>query len=96
MVSFEAFCGQIAEGLELDHLCFNPSCVNPDHLEAVTHKENLRRRRPFKYNNQQTVKTSCPKGHPYAGSNLYIRPEGWRMCKICGREAQKRYAAKRV
>jgi hypothetical protein len=36
--------GQIPDGLELDHLCMNPSCASPAHLEAVTHAENMRRR----------------------------------------------------
>lgn len=35
--------GPIPEGLELDHLCRHPWCVNPDHLEPVTHQENMRR-----------------------------------------------------
>jgi len=42
---FERTVGAIPVGLELDHLCFNPPCVNPAHLEPVTHAENLRRRR---------------------------------------------------
>jgi hypothetical protein len=37
------FKGPIAEGMELDHLCRVPSCVNPDHLEPVTHAENIQR-----------------------------------------------------
>ena len=41
--SYEREKGPIPEGLELDHLCRNPYCVNPDHLDAVTHEENLRR-----------------------------------------------------
>src|SRR5947209_2044527 len=40
---YESIVGPIPEGLELDHLCRNPSCVNPDHLEAVPHKVNVLR-----------------------------------------------------
>lgn len=43
--SYEHHIGQIPQGLEIDHLCRNRGCVNPDHLEAVTHEENHRRRR---------------------------------------------------
>jgi hypothetical protein len=42
-VVYEIHRGPIPAGLELDHLCRNPSCVNPDHLEPVTHAENMRR-----------------------------------------------------
>lgn len=42
-LSYETFVGPIPEGLDLDHLCRNRGCVNPDHLEPVTRKENLRR-----------------------------------------------------
>lgn len=49
--SYKQFKGEIPEGLELDHLCRTPCCVNPDHLEPVTHLENMRRvpcRKPAK------------------------------------------------
>lgn len=42
-VVFERYCGVIGDGLELDHLCETPLCVNPSHLEPVTHAENIRR-----------------------------------------------------
>lgn len=42
--SFIAYRGYEPVGLDVDHLCRNPICVNPDHLEAVTHQENCRRR----------------------------------------------------
>jgi hypothetical protein len=40
---YELLVGPIPDGLELDHLCKNPNCVRPDHLEPVTHRENVRR-----------------------------------------------------
>jgi hypothetical protein len=42
--SFEAFVGPIPEGMEIDHLCYVPSCVNPEHLEPATRAENNRRK----------------------------------------------------
>jgi len=40
---YELHHGKIQEGMQLDHLCRNTSCVNPDHLEVVTGAENTRR-----------------------------------------------------
>jgi hypothetical protein len=39
-VAYELFVGPISTGMELDHLCRTPACVNPLHLEPVTHREN--------------------------------------------------------
>jgi hypothetical protein len=91
--SYEYHVGPIPEGLELDHLCRNTACVNPEHLEPVTQRENLLRGTSPAA--EHAKKTSCPAGHPYAGRNLYIYPStGIRRCRECGRlQAQARRKA---
>lgn len=82
-VSYETFVGPIPDGLELDHLCRTPKCINPAHLEAVEGAENNRRSTsPTALN---AAKTHCPKGHPYAGDNLVIKTNGRRRCLACHR-----------
>lgn len=79
--------GEIPEGLELDHLCRNSYCVNPDHLEAVTHQENVKRGKAGEnIATKNREKTHCPQGHPYSGDNLYIKPNGSRVCRTCRRD----------
>ena len=83
--SYERLYGQVPNGLELDHLCRNTLCVNPAHLEAVTHQVNVRRGRAAEaLRKRQHSKTHCPHGHPYSGKNLYIQPKtGSRFCVMC-------------
>ncbi|WP_079154378.1 HNH endonuclease signature motif containing protein [Streptomyces subrutilus] len=83
---YELVNGPIPEGLVLDHLCRRPACFNPEHLEAVTQKENVRRGNAGK---NSSDKTHCPQGHPYAGDNLYRKPSGGRVCRTCTND-QKR------
>jgi hypothetical protein len=76
--------GTIKTGFELDHLCRNRACSNPEHLQPVTHKTNiLRGCSPQAIN---AKKTHCKHGHPFSGDNLRIEGEGKhrrRRCKIC-------------
>lgn len=100
--AYMAFVGPIPDGLELDHLCRNTICCNPDHLEPVTHRENMRRS-PLLASPGDTPacaiyqlrKTHCPSGHPYAGDNLGVRASGGRYCRQCARERMARNAARK-
>lgn len=80
--SYELARGQIPAGLHLDHLCRNPPCVNPAHLEPVTPRENILRGISDAAKN--AAKTACPKGHPYDAANTYSR-KGHRQCNVCRR-----------
>ena len=90
-VAYEAYIGAIPKGLTLDHLCRVRCCVNPNHLEPVTHKENVLRGESPSARHARL--THCPQGHPYSGKNLLFS-SGSRRCRICLREHQKRYEAK--
>ncbi len=94
--AYEAIIGPIPAGYDIDHLCRNRGCYNPEHLEAVTRKENLRRGK----GNQFIGLTQCPKGHPYSGSNLVIvkRKRGSgssRDCRVCKNGRNRKYIARR-
>lgn len=88
-ISYEAFVGPIPSDCEIDHKCRQRGCVNPAHLEAVTHHENVKRggaatrsRRPF-----------CGRGHSF--EDAYIRPNGSRVCRSCLAIRMKRYGQKK-
>lgn len=78
--AYEHWVGPIPEGLDLDHLCRITSCVNPAHLEPVTHRENLLRGETFQAAN--AAKTHCPAGHAYDAKNTYIYRDK-RYCRAC-------------
>lgn len=84
--AYERWVGPIPDDLEVDHLCKNRACVNPDHLEAVTGEENIRRSDAWSAVNAR--KSHCPKGHLYDGVE---RSTGTRKCLACARENARRY-----
>jgi hypothetical protein len=84
-ISYEISKGKIPTGLQIDHLCRNRKCVNPEHLEAVSLRENLNR--GIKHN-QNSNKTHCVRGHELKGDNLYVKPDGARRCRKCNNEKQ--------
>ena len=83
-LSYEWANGPIPAGLEIDHLCRTRACVNPDHLEPVTHRENLLRGDTFQARNANA--THCPRGHAYDYANTKVGPTGGRRCRACDRE----------
>lgn len=80
---YEAFVGPVSDGLEPDHRCRNRCCVNPAHLEIVTHRENTRR--GFGPPGINARKTHCLRGHPFDLENTEVRKDGNRGCKACSR-----------
>ena len=70
--SYELNVGPIPDGLQIDHLCRTPMCVRPDHLEPVTHVENMRRRRA----------ETCGRGHAMTGDNVWTNGRN-RKCRTC-------------
>lgn len=72
---------EVPEGQQLDHLCRNRLCCNPDHLEPVTPSENTMRQDHY-----ERRKTHCPRGHEYDEANTRITPAGKRVCRACDRE----------
>lgn len=88
--AFQQLIGPFPSGLESDHLCRARACVNPAHIEPVTHSENV-----LRCDHHQRRKTHCPKGHPYDERNTHMRPSGGRRCRACSRIERREYREKR-
>lgn len=67
-------------GVEVDHLCKVRNCCNPDHLEAVSHSENMRR--------MNADKVACIRGHEFNETNTRVY-RGKRVCRVCDRERRR-------
>lgn len=82
---------RVPDGLVLDHLCRNKSCVNPHHLEAVTQQVNVLR------GTARATKTHCKRGHEFTPENTryYKGPRIWRACRPCIRIERAAYKRRR-
>lgn len=79
--AYRRFVGEIPFGLQIDHLCRVRDCCNPDHLEAVTPRENNRRSTSPTAKN--AAKTHCVNGHEFTPENTYVTKKGQRYCITC-------------
>jgi len=90
-VSYEAWRGPIPPGLVIDHLCRQPLCVNPLHLEPVTQRVNVMRSGSVSAVNAK--KTHCKQGHAFDERNTYTWKSG-RSCRECHRLSEARRKSK--
>ncbi len=106
--AWEQANGPVPADLELDHLCHNTRecpggnscphrrCVNPDHLEPVTHAENLRRGHSSENGSAaMKARTACPQGHPYDAENTIVKRDGCRECRTCSVERTRKWRARK-
>lgn len=92
-LAYRELVGEIPEGHEIDHLCNNTLCCNPDHLKAVTKSQNNQRKWDVgRGANQHTAKESCPThGTPYDMESKRGDGRTFRSCRACYRDYQREY-----
>ena len=90
-VAWTLLIGEIPDGMEIDHLCFNPPCVNPDHLRVVGVSENRSNIRVNGGGLWRRNLTHCKWGHEFTEKNTYRAPgsPNHRRCRACKREREK-------
>lgn len=88
-VAYTLLVGQVPIDLDLDHLCREPLCCNPAHMEPVTHAENIRRGAGigavlWNGKHPNALKTHCKRGHSLTDpENVRSYVSGIRQCRAC-------------
>ncbi len=96
-VAYALCIGPIPVDRVLDHICRNPACVNPAHLEPVTNRVNILRGTSLSA--RHATKTHCKHGHPLDGPNMRVvraRRGSRRLCLTCNERQRATYLAKRA
>jgi hypothetical protein len=97
-IAYELAIGPIPEGLTIDHMCHSAecklgeacphrACCNPAHLEPATALDNARRGNQDNRGIRKREQTHCIRNHEFTPVNTYVRPNGTRVCRECGRLA---------
>jgi hypothetical protein len=81
-LAYEMACGPIPPKYDIHHRCENPSCINPNHLQALTRREHKR---------LHMRKSHCRRGHEFTPENTYVRPSGQLTCRACAAERAAGY-----
>lgn len=87
-LAYELWVGPLSPDLDIDHLCCVRDCINPAHLDAVTHRTNLQRR--------GERRTHCPQGHALVPENIkWTKSRGnrARTCRRCFNDKRRRRRA---
>lgn len=87
-IAYRMYKGPIPQNMEVDHLCCNPLCINPLHLDIKTRKDNVCRSWGT-FAGRKIRQTYCVHGHEFSQENTYIKKNGTRICRSCNRQRKR-------